>query len=261
MTFNASEENISSAPSKLREAGSRHEDIVQRIKVVKDFALSEGLHAPEGLTEDEHFWFITMNTFHLVESKLKEPISDADIRRSTAISIAIDQAAEKIDLEKKAATDGLTGAWSRRSLDNFLGNMIKRQRQNSLTGVMLIDIDHFKKFNDEQGHPAGDQILKDLVSLLIVLSRGDDMVSRYGGEEFCLVLPGGGNSINERAEEIRKNIQERCSFTVSIGTTSIRPEDDSIETVYQRVDHNLYTVKENGRNNVADENGLINPAN
>ncbi len=246
-------------PSKLREAGSRHDEIAQRIKTIKDYALLEGLLAPEGLGEDEHFWFTVMNTYRSVETVLEKPIQDKDVRRKTAIAIAIDQSKEKMEIEKKAATDGLTGAWSRRSLDNFLGNMTAKQREDSVTGVMLIDIDHFKKINDEKGHPAGDQALRDLVTLLRGHSRGDDMVARYGGEEFCLVLPGGGGLINERADEIRKSVQEIFDFTVSVGTTKIDSSDTSIKSVYERIDKNLYNVKHNGRNNVADDNGLIHP--
>lgn len=247
-------------PSKLREPGGRHDEIPQRIQVVKDFAISEGLQAPAEMAGDEHFWYITMNTYHSVESKLEEPIPDKELRRKTAISIAFDQTIEKIELEKKAGTDGLTGAWSRRSLDNFLQNMTEKQRRDSVTGVMLIDIDFFKKLNDEKGHTAGDQALKDLVALLREHSRADDMVARYGGEEFCLVLPGGGDLINDRAEEIRKSIEQRFDFTVSTGTTTIRPEDKAIKAVYDRMDSNLYNVKNNGRNNVADDNGIVNHA-
>lgn len=254
------ETSTSETPSKLREIGSRHDEIAQRIQTIKDFASSEGLQAPEGLEKDEHFWFITMNTYHSVENKLEEPITNKETRRKTAISIAFEQAIEKIELEKKAGTDGLTGAWSRRSLDNFLGNMTARQRQGATTGVMLIDIDFFKKLNDEKGHPAGDQALKDLVALLTEHSRADDMVGRYGGEEFCLVLPGGGSLINERAEEIRSSVDEKFDFTISIGTTTVHPGDKIVKSVYDRVDKNLYNVKENGRNNVADDNGIIHPA-
>jgi len=238
-------------PSMLRDAGNRHEDVVRRINVVKDFALAEGLQAPEGLAEDEHFWFIAMNTFHSVDNRLRESIPDESTRRKAAIAITIDQAGEKIELEKKAATDGLTGAWSRRSLDNFVGNLAKRPREGFYTGIMLIDIDHFKELNDQKGHPAGDQALKDLVGLFNEFIRAGDMVARYGGEEFCVVLPGGAGSKMERAEEIRKKVEERFGFTISIGTITLH-DNDTVESIYRRVDDCLYAAKTLGRNRVVN---------
>jgi len=125
----------------------------------------------------------------------------------------------------------------------------------------MIDVDHFKKYNDTYGHLEGDLVLKKLGNVLRRCVREQDTVIRFGGEEFSVIMP--GSTLEESrvmAERVRKAIAEERfpnqGITVSIGVSSRSGEDD-IDTLLKRADEALYDAKANGRNCVATE--LKNP--
>lgn len=161
--------------------------------------------------------------------------------------------AEK-NLRKLATTDSLTGIANRHAfsmrVDLLLANMA-RDEKNAV--LIMFDIDHFKWVNDRNGHDAGDQVLVDLVKLVKTMVREVDLLVRWGGEEFLLLLPrtdiGTGRKI---AERIRKQVAEyryqiEQPVTISIGATAIRPSDTE-ESMISRVDGALYQAKRCGRN-------------
>jgi diguanylate cyclase (GGDEF)-like protein len=128
----------------------------------------------------------------------------------------------------------------------------------------MVDIDHFKNFNDYYGHQAGDTILMEVAQLIAAASRDIDVIGRYGGEEFTVVLP--ETHVDQAivyAERLRSAIEHfgrerrktypRCPLTISVGVTSLIRERDDIEKLVQRVDHALYAAKERGRNRVCVE--------
>ncbi|MBK1990040.1 diguanylate cyclase [Sphaerospermopsis aphanizomenoides BCCUSP55] len=163
-------------------------------------------------------------------------------------------------LEKLANTDPLTEVWNRRYLITVAEQEIKRsQRYNLPFSVLLIDIDYFKKINDNYGHSIGDEIIIFMTKTVIAHLRTVDCFGRFGGEEFVALLP--ETDIQKAiivAERIRVNIEnqyidvenKKVSITVSIGVSSYNLGDETIDTIIQRADQALYQAKNQGRNRV-----------
>lgn len=249
-------------PSMLRGATGRHDSVSQRINVVKEYSEKLGLFAPEEFKNDEHYWLTVMTRTHVVNGYLRNIIKGGDQLKITSLSLSMNEAEEFMKLEKLKVTDGLTKAWSRTALDNFLENLRIKPRKDVKTGILLLDIDHFKEYNDMNGHPGGDEMLINLVKLMKINTRSTDMVGRYGGEEFAAIvtnLPREASAeiIEGKAEVLRKEIEKKLGITVSIGTTVIMDSDQDITDIYKRVDKHLYEAKSSGRNIVSSDNGLV----
>lgn len=165
-------------------------------------------------------------------------------------------------LEHECITDGLTGIYNRRHFDQQLEIEQQRSRRHGApVSLMLIDIDHFKQFNDRYGHQIGDLILIRVCQLIRSLSRSDDIVARYGGEEIAVIAPVAAlTAAHKQADRLRRLIaktQFECgkdqplSVTVSIGVTQAHALDagDS-KAMVRRADKALYLAKEGGRNRV-----------
>ena len=159
----------------------------------------------------------------------------------------------------QAITDGLTGAYNRRYLDDFLNIEVKRcQRYQRPMAIMLLDMDDFHGCNEKGGHQAGDKALRDVVQLLNLGVRSVDLVARYGGEEFLVVLPETvAEGAMEVAERVRRLIEKHrfpCgSLTASVGVAaSLFHDGDSpdVEELIGRADKALYRAKADGRNRV-----------
>jgi diguanylate cyclase (GGDEF)-like protein len=161
------------------------------------------------------------------------------------------------ELARLSVTDRLTGIYNRMKLDEALAAEIQRcRRYDQALAIVLIDIDHFKRINDTYGHQAGDRALIEIARLLSEGSRETDVVGRWGGEEFMILLPhtdlaGAGRL----AEKIRTTIaahefsgigQQTASFGVAAYTIDDQPND-----LVARADAALYDAKRNGRNRVA----------
>jgi diguanylate cyclase (GGDEF)-like protein len=163
-------------------------------------------------------------------------------------------------LERAASTDGLTGVANRRIFDQRLEIEWRRCRRGSQPlSVMMIDIDHFKRFNDRHGHMAGDECLIAVAGVLSnTIVRAADMVARYGGEEFCAILPETTlDDATNFAEELRRRIEEieldgfaeTPRITASVGVATIVPGDgQSPDELIRRADASLYIAKNEGRN-------------
>lgn len=160
-----------------------------------------------------------------------------------------------------AQTDPLTRLCNRRSLTEMLENELSRcQRNLAPCSLIMCDIDHFKKVNDEYGHQAGDDVLTIVADLLREHLRPYDLAARYGGEEFCLVLPEATLSqAKEVAERIRKRVEAfsfggnlaKLSLTISLGVATIDGGNGNSEDKLIRLsDEALYLAKNNGRNRV-----------
>ncbi len=158
------------------------------------------------------------------------------------------------DLETQAFRDGLTGVANRRHLD-----MIMRQRYDEWRrygrsfGVLLIDIDHFKGMNDRYGHLVGDRILAAVGTRLMDYCRISDLVGRWGGDEFVVLLAEANlETTGLMAERLRRviaaiDLDLDLPITASIGATAIQDED-TLESLCGRADSLLYASKANGRN-------------
>ncbi len=162
------------------------------------------------------------------------------------------------ELAQISVTDGLTGLYNRKHLMETLTNeVIRARRHNRPFSVLLIDIDHFKEFNDTFGHLAGDDLLAKLASLLKKSIRSVDYAARYGGEEFLLMLPETGiDGACESADRIRDRVARESfengkqQITVSIGVAAFREHGTSPESVIASADAALYQAKRRGRNRV-----------
>ncbi len=161
-------------------------------------------------------------------------------------------------LREQAMTDPLTGLYNRRYLLEFLQReWIRAKRSESTLGVIMIDIDHFKRVNDTFGHQAGDLVLTVVSSLLRMHIRSSDIVCRYGGEEFALVLPEASlESVRRRAEEIQAAIGRLQlkhgdvalgRITASLGVALFPDNADGPDTVLHAADDALYAAKDAGR--------------
>ena len=175
-------------------------------------------------------------------------------------AVAIENAIVYERVENLAATDGLTGLFNRRYLDGALERELARaDRSGSSLALLLIDIDHFKSFNDTYGHAMGDLVLKKVATTLQRCLRQADVLARFGGEEFVVLLPQvGERGAVESAERIRAALERsgihpggrRKQLTVSIGLAMLRDHADSSESLLHAADEALYRAKDAGRNRV-----------
>jgi two-component system, cell cycle response regulator len=161
-----------------------------------------------------------------------------------------------------AVTDGLTGLYNRRYLDNQLAAMFDDSvRRGRHLSVLVLDIDKFKPINDTYGHDAGDEVLREFATRIRSQTRGIDVVARYGGEEIVVVVPDTDLDVAQIvAERIRECVENEAfgihqatrsvKVTVSIGVASRLPGDTLASAVLKRADVALYRAKELGRNQV-----------
>lgn len=161
--------------------------------------------------------------------------------------------AEVTRLKLIAYIDGLTGVANRRAFDEALEREWGRSiREGDAVSLLMVDIDHFKKFNDTWGHAKGDQVLvKVAQSLASVPSRPADLVARYGGEEFAVLLPGTNEAGASAVAHLCLEAVRSVGASVSIGVSTIRPIPFSPkEAIVVSADEALYRAKDWGRNQV-----------
>ncbi|HSD75097.1 MAG TPA: diguanylate cyclase [Steroidobacteraceae bacterium] len=164
--------------------------------------------------------------------------------------------ASRRELEKLSVTDPLTGLNNRRRMMEVLENEVRRSRRLDHTFVVLMaDVDHFKQYNDQHGHPAGDEALKRVASVLRESTRDVDFVARYGGEEFFVLMPElSADHGAEVAERIRTCLAKEPllagEVTVSFGVAEFPANGDSAETLISVADSVLYQAKKEGRDQV-----------
>ncbi|MES9834404.1 MAG: diguanylate cyclase [Candidatus Thiodiazotropha sp. DIVDIV] len=163
-------------------------------------------------------------------------------------------------LKQFATTDALTGLSNRRELEKVGEREFRRaQRFNRELSVMMLDLDHFKDINDTHNHTTGDGVLRHVVEILNNVIRGQDILVRYGGEEFLLLLPEthekGAKLLAARicslvADSAFEHGNVRIPVTISIGVSAIAGEDKSYQDIVVRADQALYQAKRTGRNKV-----------
>ncbi len=175
------------------------------------------------------------------------------------LAIAIDRALLKEkagEFEQLSVTDALTGLLNRRYIEERLTEEIKRSNRHGFPmSFMMLDVDHFKTFNDQFGHPAGDDALRLVAHVIRETLRGADVAARFGGEEFSILLPQTtGEEAATIAERIRANIEEtdfqHQGVTISIGIASCSMDLCTSTTIVSAADKALYEAKHRGRNMV-----------
>jgi diguanylate cyclase (GGDEF)-like protein/PAS domain S-box-containing protein len=165
-------------------------------------------------------------------------------------------------LRAQSTKDPLTGLYNRRYLQEMLEREVRRAiRAEQALGILILDLDHFKTFNDTYGHEAGDTVLREAASFLGRSVRAEDFVCRYGGEEFVVVLPTADlHAAEARAERIRAKLRELVvvhngrsvgSITASIGVAALPNHGTSEKDLLQAADAALYRAKREGRDRVA----------
>ncbi len=164
------------------------------------------------------------------------------------------------ELEQLSITDGLTQLYNRRAFDQQLKKEISRgKRYGQPFSVVLLDIDHFKHYNDRHGHPAGDELLRQFATLLQRSVRETDVVARYGGEEFGIILVGvderGGQAFCRRLQKLitgypfrHREAQPLGFLSASFGIASFPQDATDAASLLQCADRALYTAKQMGRN-------------
>lgn len=189
---------------------------------------------------------------------------DEIIEANRAMQSQLDSARARIEMQEEliektsqqAKTDALTGLSNRRALDEFIDNLLQTLPENEKVALLLMDIDHFKSFNDSFGHTTGDAVLASFARSLLKCAEAKDYVARYGGEEFAVVMH--GESLQElayRGAMMRSFVSNQVisyedlqlKITSSGGVCLLMKEDDS-SSVYERADEGLYTAKRGGRN-------------
>lgn len=165
-------------------------------------------------------------------------------------------------LQLLATHDPLTGARNRRALSADLENAVKNARQSGLSyALVMLDLDHFKRINDEYGHHTGDHILRQCAEVLRRHIRESDQLFRFGGEEFTLLMAGvSDNGLHAVVDKLRQALQNALatpggSVTASFGVALLKP-DEHWESWVARADNALYLAKDRGRNCVVMESEL-----
>jgi len=223
------------------------------VPVILISALSDTKHIVEGLELGANDYVTKPIVMPILTARMEALLRSSELVRRLEVQTEL--------LSKLAAFDDLTGVYNRRSMFHHLEAELSRCRRygRSIT-VLMVDIDHFKRVNDEHGHIIGDQALRYVATTLQNELRSMDFLCRYGGEEFCAILPETNRPGAARAGERLRSAIERTGFkqervrlplTVSVGASSwTANEGTEIPDLLQRADGALLEAKRSGRNQV-----------
>jgi len=184
---------------------------------------------------------------------ITKPYSPAIVEARIATHITLKKQSD--ELRRLAMHDQLTGLYNRHFLINVAGKRISQaHRHKQALCLMMIDVDHFKAVNDEHGHSVGDAVLRDIASLFMQQSRAEDVVARFGGEEFVFLLDACDLDAGaKKAEYLRQSLESKplqgLSITASFGFAQLA-EDEAFTGLLNRADEAVYKAKSNGRNRV-----------
>jgi diguanylate cyclase (GGDEF)-like protein len=176
-----------------------------------------------------------------------------------AMAMALANLRLRETLRNQAIRDGLTGLFNRRYLEETLERELSRgKRSGSPLGVIMLDLDHFKEYNDAYGHNAGDELLCALGQMIQETTRREDIACRFGGEEFLLIMPGApmdvaldrAQVLNEGVKRLHLQSASLKAITISAGVAIFPDHGSSGKEVIQAADTALYQAKEAGRDRV-----------
>ncbi len=185
------------------------------------------------------------------------------------ISISVSNSLLYDEIKQLSYTDGMTNLHNFRYFTLRLNEeVIRHRRMKTDLSLLILDVDHFKNYNDTLGHPAGDEVLKKFARILKHTARENDIVARYGGEEFAIILPGtskeGASIVAQRIRENIENtyfpheeIQPLGKVTVSVGIATMPEDAKTAEELTQKADAALYYAKRHGRNQIKVFDDLV----
>jgi diguanylate cyclase (GGDEF)-like protein len=200
--------------------------------------------------------------FQMIEpGELQPPVLLMANMFAEQVSLSLANIQLREALHNQSIRDPLTGLYNRRYLEETLERETRRAvRAEQGLGVMMLDLDHFKKFNDTHGHDAGDAVLRETASFLLKSVRAEDIVCRFGGEEFIVILPAADlKTTQARAERIRNRLREMTVLhqgqsvgmvTASIGVAELPQHGTSPQVLIAAADAALYRAKKEGRDRV-----------
>jgi diguanylate cyclase (GGDEF)-like protein len=207
-----------------------------------------------------------LGILHIQATDLDPSLSEAELSFNTTFAAQVGLSVANIRLREalrsQSTKDPLTGLYNRRYLQEMLDREIRRAiRSEQALGILMLDLDHFKKFNDTFGHEAGDAVLRETASFLVRSIRAEDFVCRYGGEEFVVVLPTADlHAAEARAQRIRAKLRDLVIMhngrslgliTASIGVAALPHHGTGEKELLQAADAALYRAKREGRDRVA----------
>lgn len=222
------------------------------------------------LVRFEHYRPITGMAEHMFQNSTIIPLLDSqanvehicliiyDVTDTAINKLGMESANEQ--LEALSQTDHLTGLNNRGHWEKCLYDEFKRyQRYDAVSSLVILDIDHFKNINDTYGHTVGDDAIRAVSQIIQEASRDVDIPGRYGGEEFCIILPGTDEAgaitfSNRLRQQIEGMVVESeghsVKFTISLGVCQAHPKLTTPTSWIEQADQGLYQSKENGRNQV-----------
>jgi len=228
-----------------------------RVPIILISALSDTQHIVEGLELGANDYVTKPIVMPILTARMEALLRSSELVRRLEVQTEL--------LSKLAAFDDLTGVYNRRSMFHHLEAELSRcRRYGRSLGILMVDIDHFKRVNDEHGHLVGDQALRWVATTLQNELRSMDFLCRYGGEEFCAILPETNRPGVARAgERLRAAIERtlfkqdevQLSLSISLGGASwAADESNDIPDLLARADAALLEAKRNGRNQVRVSN-------
>ncbi|MBF0163474.1 MAG: diguanylate cyclase [Magnetococcales bacterium] len=224
--------------------------VVDDPEFVERFVADEGVDMPETLVYNQHVLQFYASTIH---DRSGGTMGSAALLRDVTEEKKLEE-----KLRNQSITDQMTGLFNRRHAEeNLQAEMQRFQRTGHGFAVALLDVDHFKRFNDEHGHDQGDRVLQSVARIIHLHYRQIDVCCRFGGEEFCIIMP--GTSLSGAllaAQRLREGIEEMrvdgLKVTVSIGVAVCDRLVRSQEELIKRADQALYAAKHLGRNRVVE---------
>ena len=244
-------------PDDATGAPSHEQAVAERIaaRVRRTYGLSHTLAAP--LTSEHGVIgaiVISRRVADAWPATTRRILGGAALEASTALARVYSHRAA----EARASTDALTGLPNRRYFDEFCGLLARRRRAEDAVGVLMVDIDHFKRLNDSHGHDTGDVVLRAVGGAIMSAVREDDVPARYGGEEFVVLLRNPSREIAlEVGERVRTAVRELdlrhlgvSKVTVSVGVAVAQLPDEPITDIIKAADRALYRAKRGGRDKV-----------
>ncbi len=198
----------------------------------------------------------------VLSRRTREPWTPRARRLLTAAAFETSAALSRLytlrDAETRAATDALTGLPNRRYFDEYLGLLARRRRADDRVGVLMIDIDRFKRLNDTYGHAVGDHVLREVAQAIAGAVREGDVPARFGGEEFVVLLRNPGSRVAiEVGERVRRAVADLdlrrfgvAKVSVSVGVAVADQPETELDEVIDEADRALYRAKQGGRDRV-----------